>query len=205
MPIKDIKEKILEDAISEKDQILLEGKRQIDSLKSAFQKEMALTEKNILEDYEREAERKEKNIITEATLDTKKEILFNKQNIIEQVFQEATKQILKMDDKSYLGLLEKLILENVETGNEKIFIGEKERKSVNNIFIDRLNKELKQSGKNGNLYLSSKRYPIIGGVVIGTDEIRKNASIEVLLEKIKEDLETGLSQYLFHTNEGKNA
>ncbi|HKK83468.1 MAG TPA: hypothetical protein VJ958_04480, partial [Atribacterota bacterium] len=100
---------------------------------------------------------------------------------------------------------EKLILENVENGDETLYIGDKERKEINQNFINDMNEKLKSKGKKGSLKLSKKSMPIKGGIIIGTNEIRKNASIEVILDKIKEDIETKLNQFLFQKNEDLNA
>jgi V/A-type H+-transporting ATPase subunit E len=113
---------------------------------------------------------------------------------------EVTKRINKLEDKEYLPLIEKLILENVEQGDEIVYIGEQERKSINQEFIAEINKKLKSQGKKGELKLAKERLPIKGGVILGTEEIKKNASLEVLLEKIKSETETRLNQFLFYKN-----
>ena len=63
--------------------------------------------------------------------------------------------------------------------------------------IAEINKKLNSQGKKGELKLAKERMPIKGGVILGTEEIKKNASLEVLLEKIKSETETKLNQLLF--------
>jgi len=197
MPIKDIKEKIIEDALHEKENILEEVKENIKNMKNQAQKESNSIKNQIMERYKQEADLKEKKIITEAILEAKKNILSEKQAFIDEIFQEVIKRIEKLDDKEYEKLMEKLILENVEHGDENIYIGNQERKHINQNFLNGINKKLKDQGKKGELKFSKKHLPIKGGIIIGTDEIRKNASIEVILEKTKEELETTLNQFLF--------
>jgi len=197
MPIKDIKEKIIEDALHEKEIIIEEAKENIKNMKNHAQKEIISIKNEIMERYEQEADLKEKKIITEARLEANKDILSEKQAFVDEIFQEAANRIEKLNDKEYSKLMEKLILENVEHGDENIYIGNQERKHINQNFLNEINKKLKHQGQKGELKLSSKHLPIKGGVIIGTDEIRKNASIEVILEKIKEELETKLNQFLF--------
>jgi len=150
-----------------------------------------------MERYMQEAELKEKKIITEAKLNAKKDILGEKQAIIDEIFLEVTKRINKLEDKEYLSLLEKLILENVEQGEETVYIGKQERASVNDEFIAKINKKLNSQGKKGELKLAKKRLPIMGGVILGTGEVNKNASLEIILEKIKDEIEIKLNQFLF--------
>jgi len=205
MPIKDIKDKIIEDALHEKEKIIKEANENIKKIRDNNQKKIKSIKNNIMEGYEQEAELKEKNIITEARLKANKEILSEKQAIIEEIFKEAENRIEKFDNKKYANFMEKLILENVENGDETLYIGSNERKEINQNFINDINDKLKSKGKKGSLKLSKKSMPIKGGIIIGTNEIRKNASIEVILDKIKEDIETKLNQFLFQKNEDLNA
>ena len=201
MSIKEIKEKILQDALDEKEKILKDAEEEIANLRSQFGKEIESMQIEILDRYNQEADLKEKKIVTEATLNSKKDILSEKQTIIANIFSEVLNRLLGLEDERYLLLLEKLILENVEAGDENVYIGNQERPSVNQNFIQTINEKLKSQGKKGNLELSEKRVPIVGGVILGTGEIRKNASLEVILEKIKDEIETELNQFLFVKNE----
>ena len=200
MAIKDIKEKILQDALEEKKKILQDSKIRIEELKSQTLKEDESIQLDIMERYKQEAELKEKNIVTEARLNAKKSLLGEKQAIIKDIFSEAIKRVLKLDDQKYLLLIENLILENVEAGDETIYIGDLERDSINQEFINKINNKLRSLGKKGELKFSKERLPIIGGVIIGAGQIKKNSSLEVLLEKIKDEIETKLNRFLFEKN-----
>ena len=202
MSIKEIKEKILRDALDEKAKILKDAEEKIANLKSQFGKEIEAVQKEILDRYNQEADLKEKKIITEAILNSKKDILSEKQTIIANIFSEVLDRLVGLKDERYLSLLEKLILDNVEIGDESVYIGDQERPSVNQKFINTINEKLKSQGKKGNLELSEKRVPILGGVILGSGEIRKNASLEVILEKIKDEIETELNRFLFVKNAG---
>ena len=202
MSIKEIKEKILQDALSERENILKDAEVEIANIKNQAKREIESIQKEILGRYSQEAELKEKKIITEANLDSKKNILSEKQNIITDIFSKVLEKITGLEDERYLSLLEALILDNVEIGEEIVYIGNQERKLVNQEFIKKINEKLKLQGRKGNLKLSENRVPIIGGVILATGEIRKNASLEVILEKIKDEIETQLNQFLFTKNVG---
>lgn len=201
MSINEIKEKILGDALEEKRKIQKEAEIEIEKIKSLAKKEIESIKKEILERYNQESELKEKKIITEAILNTKKDILSEKQAIINNVFSEALNRINKLEDEKYLSLLEKLILDNIETGEETVYIGKQERKAINHEFIKKINEKLNLQGKKGLLELSKKRLPILGGVVLGSGEVKKNASLEVILEKVKDEIETELNKFLFVKHE----
>lgn len=201
MSLKDIKEKILLDASQVKDRIWEDAKIKIEGIKKQESKENETIEYSILEKYRQEAELKEKKIITEARLNAKKDLLSEKQTIINNIFSETLKRIIEFDDKKYLSLIENLILENVEIGDETIYLGNQERDSINQEFIAKINGKLKKQSKRGELTISKNRLPIVGGVIIGTGQIKKNASLEVVLEKTKDEMETRLNHFLFDMTE----
>jgi V/A-type H+-transporting ATPase subunit E len=200
MSIKDIKDKILESATQEKDKIIEEANNEINYFKKNAHYEIESIKKSIKERYEQEAELEEKKIITEAKLETNKKVLSEKQAIIKDIFQEAEKRIENMNKEKYFHFMERLIIENTESGDETIYLGNNERKEINQDFINNINKKLKSKGKKGELKLAEKTLNIKGGVVLGTEEIRKNASLDVIFDKIKDNIETKLNQFLFQKN-----
>lgn len=201
MPIKDIKDKILENALQEKDKIIEEAKNEVEKIKEEAKNEIEKIKNNILQDYKQEADIKENKIITEAKLNANKDILSEKQLILEEIFLEAERRIQKLDNQRYKKFIENLIFENIELGNETIYISEKDQKIIDNAFIENINKKLISNHKKGKLKLSEKSISIRGGVVLGTEDIKKNASLEIMLERTKEDIETKLNKFLFLENE----
>ena len=201
MPIKDIKDKILENAFQEKDKIIEEAKKEVEKIKEEAKNEIEKIKNNILQDYKQEADIKENKIITEAKLNANKDILYEKQLILEEIFLEAERRIQKLDKQRYKKFIENLIFENIELGNETIYISEKDQKIIDNAFIENINKKLISNHKKGKLKLSEKSISIRGGVVLGTEDIKKNASLEIMLERTKEDIETKLNKFLFLENE----
>ncbi|MDD2352022.1 MAG: V-type ATP synthase subunit E [Atribacterota bacterium] len=201
MPIKDIKDKILENAFQEKDKIIEEAKKEVEKIKEEAKNEIEKIKNNILQDYKQEADIKENKIITEAKLNANKDILSEKQLILEEIFLEAERRIQKLDNQRYKKFIENLIFENIELGNETIYISEKDQKIIDNAFIENINKKLISNHKKGKLKLSEKSISIRGGVVLGTEDIKKNASLEIMLERTKEDIETKLNKFLFLENE----
>lgn len=197
MSVKEIKEKILQDAFEKKDEIVRNAKVYIEEINEQAFKENEKIKNEILENFYNEAELKEKNIITEAKLNAKKEILSEKQSIIDAIFSSVLKKIVNLDDRKYLDFIKNIILSIVETGDELIYIGEKEHHAINQDFIDQINITLKSIGKKGNLKLSNNRLPIIGGVVLGKEDIKKNASLEVIMESVRDEVITKLNNFLF--------
>jgi len=198
MTIKDINEKIVSNAKIQANKIIAEAEDNANNIIKKSEKEADNVKKVILYKINQEASLKRNKILTEANLEAKKTILLEKQKIMEDVFDKALESIAKLNSKDYLNFIKKMILDNIESGDETIFTGSLDKDKISKDFIKEINKELKVKDKMGELRLSTSYLPIKGGVVIGSDKIRKNISLEFLLTKIREELEIQISKDLFN-------
>ena len=197
MTIKDISEKIISDAKIQADKIIAEAEDNANNIKSKGRKEADNVKKTILYKINQEASLKKSKILTEANLGAKKTILSEKQKIMGDVFANALESILKLSNKEYQNFIKKLILDNIEKGDETIFIGNSDKNRISKVFIEDTNKELKAKGKKGELKLSDSYLQMKGGIIIGSGAIRKNISLELLLKNVREESETQISKILF--------
>jgi V/A-type H+-transporting ATPase subunit E len=198
MTIKDISEKIISDARIQADKIITQAEDNANSIIKKGKKEADNIKNIILYKYNQEASLRKSKILTEANLEAKKIILSEKQKIIEDVFNKASESILKLDDKDYLNIIKKMILDNIEKGDETVFIGSPDKNRISKDFIQDINKELKAKGRKDELKLSTSYLPIKGGIIIGSGTIRKNISLELLLKNVREEAEMQMSKMLFN-------
>ena len=197
MTIKEIKEKIISDAQIKANEIIVQAESKVKKIKSKGIKEAENIKNDILGKNRQEGLLKKNKILTEANLNAKKAILSEKQGIIEKVFSKALEDILNLEDREYCKFIKKIILNNIENGNEIIYISETDKKRITKVFIDDTNRELKNKGKKGELILDTSYIQIQGGVIIGSGNIRKNISLELLLQKAREEYEMEINNQLF--------
>ncbi len=197
MAIKDIKEKIISDAKNKANKIIEDANNKAKEIRKKAKIESEDIKLKILNRIKQEILLKKGKIITEANLEARKTILSTKQDIIEKTFNKALDKIIKLDDEQYLNFIKKIILNNIEKGDETIFISPLDKDRISKNFIKEINDELQANGKQGKLKLSSTYLDIKGGVVIGSDNIRKNSSLEIMFKNVREELEIKISQYLF--------
>jgi len=145
MTIKDINEKIISDAKIQADKIIAQAEDKANNIIKKGKKEAENIKNIILHRSKQEASLKKSKILTEANLEAKKIILSEKQKIIEDVFNKASESILKLEDKDYLNIIKKMILDNIETGDETIFIDHSDRDKISESFVEDINRELKSS------------------------------------------------------------
>jgi len=197
MTIKDINEKIISDARIQADKIVTQAEDNANNIIKKSEKEADNIKNIILGKNNQEASLKKSKILTEANLEARKTILLEKQKIMEGAFNKALESILKLDDKDYRNFIKKLILDNIEKGDDTIFIASSDKNKISKDFIEGINKKLETKGKKGELKLSTSYLPIKGGVIIGSGKVRKNISLELLLKKVREESEIEIGKYLF--------
>lgn len=197
MTIKDINNKIISDARIQAEKIIAQAEDNANNIIKKGEKEAENIKSIILYKNNQEAFLKKSKILTEAKLEANKTILLEKQKIIEDVFDKALESVLKLSDKEYHNFIKILILDNIEIGDETIFIGSSDMRKISESFIEDINKELKSKGEKGVLKLSTSYLHIKGGVIIGSGKIRKNISLELLLKDVREESEMQISNILF--------
>jgi len=197
MAIKEIKEKILSDAQKEANEIIFQAESRAKEMISKGKKEADALKNSILAKHRQEGLLKKNKIITEANLDARKTLLSERQTIIEGVFKKALENILNMDNQKYCKYIKKIILSNIENGDETITIGKSDKERITDAFIENINKELKSKEKKGELKLDDSYVQIQGGVIIGSGDIKKNISLELLLLKAREKYEMAVNSQLF--------
>jgi V/A-type H+-transporting ATPase subunit E len=197
MTIKDIKEKIITDAKIQANNIISQAEDKAKEIIKKGEKEADNIKKIVLNRNKQEGLLKKSKILTEANLKAKKTILSEKQNIIEDVFNSVLENVLNLNDKDYHKFIKKLILDNIEKGDETIFIGTSNKSKISKEFIKDINEELKINGKKGELKLSSAYLSIKGGIIIGFGNVQKNVSLELLIKKVREESEMQISKILF--------
>ena len=197
MTIKDINNKIISDARFQAEKIIAQAEDNANDIIKKGEKEADNIKNVILYKNRQESFLKKSKILTEANLEAKKTILLEKQKIIEDIFDKALDIILKLNDKEYHDFIKKLILDNIEIGDETIFIGSSDQRKISESFIEDINKEIKSKGEKGVLKLSTSYLPIKGGIIIGSGKIRKNISLELLLKDVREESEMQISNILF--------
>jgi len=195
MEAEQVVEKILADAKTEADKI----KKQADDQEAAEQAKLA----EQLDEYKKQTEilaqkageDEKSHILAAARMDIAKEYLAEKRKILDEVFEQARRQLQDLPDEEYRALIKKLILDAVETGDEEVVVDTNEGR-IDQEFIKEINREL-GPGYKDNLRLSDERQDMGAGFILKRGKIKTNVSIEVLLGQARKELEIELAKELF--------
>jgi V/A-type H+-transporting ATPase subunit E len=146
-----------------------------------------------------ELERRRSSVAAE--LRRRKEILSEKQTLMDECFRAALDELLKLPDEEYRSLIRTMLLRIASSGDETVLVSPDDEKRIAAGFIDRINAELKEAGKNGSLKLERSSPTVRGGFILRTEEVEVDCSFGTLLAQLREDLESDVAAMLF--GEGK--
>ena len=189
--IDEIINKIISDAQAQADSITSDSNARIEQMKSDASersKQRAATYSKQLFEYKTESERRRNTV---ADLDIKKELLGKKKEIIDKVYDLTVKKLCSLPDKEYLGLIEKLIVDNACDG-DVVVICQGDIGKITPAFVNGIAKK-----KNISLTLSDKTGDFSGGVILSSAKMDKNLTFDTELKALAEEYETKISSILF--------
>jgi V/A-type H+/Na+-transporting ATPase subunit E len=197
MSFDDILRKIREDAEEEVARILAEAEEQARKTLAAAEAEAEAESRSILLAAEVEAEEEKRRILALERLEARRNLLAAKREMIDEVYAGVMERLRGLEDAAYLALVSRLILEAVETGEEKVLITPGDRGRITPEFIAGLNSELERSGKAGSLRVEEAGRDLGGGVLLRGEWTEVNCSFTELLESVKEEMEPIIVRELF--------
>jgi len=195
MEAEQVVEKILAGARAEADKI----KKQADDKQANEQAKLSeklYEHKKQTEILAQQAGEDEKShVLAAARMDIAKQLLAEKRKILDEVFEQARRQLQNLPDEEYHSLIKKLLLDAVETGDEEVIVDTNESR-ISEELIKEVNQQL-GSDRKGNLKLSGQKQNIGAGFILARGKVKTNVSIEVLLDQARKELEIELAKELF--------
>jgi len=143
------------------------------------------------------AEESHARALTMAGLESRKEILSEKQNQIDKAFMGAVEEIAAFPKGEYQEIIMKMLLEAVESGEETFSVSPGDEKRLDDEFIQKANEELKKQGKKGELKLAVDKDDFGGGFVLKSAQYRINSSFNSIIKMQRDELEPEVAEILF--------
>jgi V/A-type H+-transporting ATPase subunit E len=196
MAVDDILKKIKADADEAARKILGEGQASADEVAAAGRERAEALKAQLRARAEQHAQEERNRITTLAKLAARRELLDEKQALIDRVFAEAAARVSGMSESDYREFIAGFLMSTVETGDEEVLVGEGESR-IDQAFLDSVSKEL---GRGSGLKLSSERRPIQGGFILRSGRVETNCALATILRDARERLETDVAAILFEDN-----
>lgn len=197
MPLEEILQRIKKETEEQIKEIQRQAKKEEEKILSPVEEEARRRKETIVQRAKLEASRLKDRMISSARLELQKSILREKQTILEEVFQQAIDRLLKLDSQDYFRVIEKLLLQVVETGKEEIIFSPPDQPRLDSGFLSRINQQLEKRGKKGELKLSGETRPLMGGFILRSGKVEINCSFSALVLQQRELREKEIVNTLF--------
>lgn len=196
MPIEKITQRIFSDAKKEAAKLKKKAEEEANKI---LREALAEAEKKgavLLEKAKIRAQEEKKRILALARLQSRDLVLTEKSQAVELAFQQALEKVLSLPDEEYLALMEKMLLEAVQTGEEEVIVSPKDKKRNDQDFLNAVNRKLVDRGKRGDLKLAAEARDLKGGFVLKAGGVETNSSLPVLIEALRDELEVEVVKVL---------
>jgi V/A-type H+-transporting ATPase subunit E len=180
--LDNLTQKILEEAKLKADKITKDSKAKSDGIINSRVKEANDQKSKILERANSEAALMKERVISNAELRVRDEKLKAKQEVINKVFKESKKRLLKIDEEKYIQFLQSNIKDLSLKGNEVLVVPENMKERV---------KSLKLPVK------VSEDETLDSGFILKDNDTILNFSFDSLVDYLREELETEIARDLF--------
>jgi V/A-type H+-transporting ATPase subunit E len=195
MNAEQVVDKILAEANAEAESIVKKARASADKQMAQLDSELQEFDAETARLAQTAAADKLQRMLANARMANGRDLLAAKVDLLDAVFAKAKDAVNALPDDSYLALMTELMKRSVETGDEEVVVGKGEQR-INEAFISKLNKDL-GSGFKGNLRLADQHADITGGFILSRGKVQINAGIEVLIDSLRDILETELANELF--------
>lgn len=195
--VEKIKEKILQDSEAKANAIIADAKKQAQEIIDKANVKAAKKAEDIKKKASSDAADKLRISNSMLELEMRKDILSTKQQLIEETFEKALESLSHMNDGEYEAMLQSLVIKAVETGEEEILLSKQDKNRLSADFSNKINQNLAQIGKKGNLKFSDEARNIIGGFVLKSGGVEMNYSFEALLRMNRDEIEPEVAAILF--------
>lgn len=193
-------EKILkaieDDAKSSADAVLAQAKQEADEITEAAKKEAASRCAEIAAKSEADVKAVLSRAESAAVLQEKKIILEAKQQIINDVINNARNSLTNLSDIEYVEVILRMVQKYADQKPGQILFSVTDKKRLPGDFTAKLNNAL--AGKSGaSLVISEETVNVNGGFVLKYGEVEENCSFDALFSAAKEELQDIVNSILF--------
>lgn len=192
MSLADIKKKIEADAGAEARKILDRAKEQAAQIAAETDREIASVKRSYEERFKGEQPEILRRREIVANLDVKKLNLGARQQLIEEVYKGALEKLSSVPSDKYLAFIESMLDKAIKGGEETVITVGKGEKHITPDWIKGYNER-----HHANVVLSDVKASISGGFILSHDKVSDNASFEMLVRWLRDDLEADVVKRLF--------
>ena len=192
--IEKITARINEDSQKEIDAILAEARAKADEITARARAEARAAGEEVLAQGRRAAAEREDRLASTAQMECRKAVLCAKQDVIEEAFEQAHKQLLALPREKYIALLADLAVQASVTGKEKLIFSASDRAQVGKAVAAAANDKI---GGHAALTLAEETRPMDGGFILSDGAVEVNCTFDTLIRLQRGALSGEVAKVLF--------
>ena len=132
-----------------------------------------------------------------AEMESKKEILALKQDMVSESFDKACDMIINLPENEYVSFMARMAADAAASGSEEIVFNERDKSVRGTAVVKAANELLAAKGKEGKLTVADDTKNIMGGFVLRQGGIEINCSVETMVDLQRNDMASSLAAVLF--------
>ena len=192
--IEKITARINEDNRKETYAILAEARAKADEITAKAKAEAKAVGDEVLAQGRRAAAEREDRLASTAQMECRKAVLAAKQDVIEEEFEQAHKQLLDLPQEKYIALLADLAVQASVTGREKLIFSAPDRARVGKAVVTAANGKLSEGAM---LTLAEETRPMDGGFILSDGAVEVNCTFDTLIRLQRGALSGEVAKVLF--------
>jgi V/A-type H+-transporting ATPase subunit E len=191
--IEKLTQQINTDAQTEIDAILSEAQAKADAITADYAQRAEKLSAEILSKGEVAAAQREERLSSMAAMESRKDLLAVKQDVLGKAFDLALDQLCALPEEKYVKLLAGLAAKAAVSGKEQLIFSPKDRARVGKAVVTAANEALPK----GNLTLSEQTRPIRGGFILSDGAVEVNCAFETLVRLQRSEISGEVADILF--------
>jgi V/A-type H+-transporting ATPase subunit E len=197
MSIESLVDKILDDTGKTAAEIERKVLEEVRDREEAAGKEIQRITEGAREKAERSMAERKQRMLSMAELEGRKTVLTVKQELIEEAFGRAIDKVLSLDPEAYGAFVINLILQADPAGDEEVALNQEDRDRLGDGWVKRLNRQLIENKKKGEMRIAGETRSIRGGVILKRGRKEVNCSIESVILSKRNQMEAKIASVLF--------
>lgn len=195
--IEKITQRISADTQQEAQILMDNAKAQAAEITAGYHAEAEAAYAEALEKGKKAAQDRIERLTGVAQLEAKKLQLAARQEMLDQAFDLALKNMLELPEEQYADLLTKLALKASTTGTEALIFSETDRARYGKRVVMAANEVLEREGKTAALTLSEESRPFQGGLYVQSGKVETNCTFASLVRLQRQNMAREIADILF--------
>ena len=191
--IENICQAIRADAETRAQELLAQADAEANSIRAEFAERARAESEQAQKRGKAAAAEREERLHGVAQLELRKQELQVKQELIEEAFENAEKQLAELSGAEAVEFLAALAAKNAVRGDEEIILCRRDRDAYGAQVVEAANRLC-----SGHLTLSAESREFRGGVILRSGDTELNATLEAIIRMAREELSGQVAELLFH-------